>query len=143
MFRYAKYLVPYFFQAPRRNPAKVLAGIALAYGLIGVSGLFFVIALFLWLSGQYSTEAAFAVVGIVMMLAAFILLAFVKRSSRHQSQTDQKQTGDPLAQFLPDVIKSNPTTQALLRQVEEAPITATATAVTVGMLLSREILEDQ
>ena len=49
---------------------------------------------------------------------------------------------DPLSAFLPDIIKENETVKNLVSQESHNPIMATAAAVTLGMLLSREFFED-
>lgn len=142
MIRYAKYVVPYLLKAPRRNPAKQLAGVALAYVLMMVSVLFLLIAGFIWLSKAFGIEIAFAATGLLLMCGAMILLIWLHRPSKAAATMPPKLINDPLAKYVPDTIRENPTTQKLLHQIGESPITATATAVTVGVLLSRELLED-
>jgi len=53
-----------------------------------------------------------------------------------------KLADDPLAKYIPENVRENPTMQKLLYQIGESPVTATATAVTLGMLISREFLEE-
>lgn len=142
MIKYAKYAVPYLIKAPRRNPVKFLAGFALAYLLLGLAALFLFIASFIWLSKEFGTEIAFAATGGAMFLSAIILLVILKRPRAETAPMPAKIAHDPLAKFVPDTLRDNPTVQKLLYQIGESPVTATATAVTVGMLLSRELLED-
>lgn len=142
MIKYAKYAVPYLLKAPRRNPVKHLAGFALAYFLLGLSALFIFTASFLWLSKAFGAEVAFAALGSGLLLIALTLLLVLKRPLDKDTPMPPKLAHDPLAKYVPDTIRENPTMQKLLFQIGESPITATATAVTVGMLLSRELLEE-
>jgi hypothetical protein len=132
-------------KAPHRsNPVKSLAGFAVAYLLIGVAALFFLIASFIWLAKEYGTEIAFAATGAALLICASIMLIFLKRPKAEQAAPlPPKLSNDPLAKYVPDTLRDNSTIQKLLYQVGESPVTATATAVTVGMLLSREFLEER
>ena len=130
-------------KAPRRNPVKNLAGFALAYSLIGISVIFLFTAAFIWLSKAYGTEVAFAATGLALLFAASNLLILLNRPKRELSAPmPPKIAHDPLAKYIPETVRDNPTLQKLLHQIGESPVTATATAVTVGMLLSREFLEE-
>ena len=142
MIRYARYAVPYLLQVRRGNPAKKIAGLAFAYMLMGFSILCLGIAGFIWVSGQYGVDVAFAATGLFSMCAASILFFRLRRKAEIKVEDLQAATNDPLAKFVPDTIRDNPTTQKLLNQIQDNPITSTATAVTIGILLSREFLED-
>ena len=142
MLKYAKYAVPYLMKAPRRNPVKDLAGLALAYILIALSGVFLFTASFIWLSKEYGAEIAFAVTGATLLISAIVLLAILKRPKKDIAPIPPKLAHDPLAKYVPETVRENPTLQKLLYQIGESPVTATATAVTLGMLISREFLEE-
>lgn len=142
MIKYAKYAVPYLIKAPRRNPVKQLAGFALAFLLLGLSALFLFIAIFIWLSKEFGTEIAFASTGGGLLFCAIILLMILKQSKPEAAPIPPNIAHDPLAKYVPDTLRDNPTVQKLLFQIGENPVAATASAVTIGMLLSRELLEE-
>ncbi len=142
MLKYAKYAVPYLLRAPRRNPVKNLAGLFLAYLLCFLATVFIVIAAFIWMSKEFGLEVAFAATGVTFMFSAFCILIGLNTPKPVPAPTPPKIASDPLAKYIPESVKENPTMQKLLYQIGESPVTATATAVTVGMLLSRELIED-
>jgi len=142
MIKYAKYAVPYLMKAPRRNPVKNLAGFALAYILIILSAFFILTASFIWLTKEYGAEVAFAVTGGTLLFSAITLLAILRRPRKAAAPIPPKLADDPLAKYIPENVRENPTMQKLLYQIGESPVTATATAVTLGMLISREFLEE-
>ncbi len=143
MIKYAKYVVPYFMKAPRRNPVRNLAGFALAYLFLAIAFLFFFVAAFIWLTKEFGSEIAFAATGGALVIAGSALLLSLRRTTTVSTPMPTSLSHDPLAQYVPESVRENPTMQKLLHQVGESPVTATATAVTLGMLLSRELFEDQ
>lgn len=142
MIKYLTYIAPLILKAPRRNPVKQLAGLLLSYSLIGIAIIFLFIAGFIHISKLYGTEVAFAATGITMLLAGSILITLLSRPKSKHTPLPPKIANDPLAKYVPESIKENPTVQKLLYQIGESPVTATATAVTIGMLLSKELFEE-
>lgn len=143
MYRYAKYAVPLILKAPRRSPVKALAGLFACYAMLFVGTLFLVTAAFIWTLQTYGTDAAFLAVGLFFTTVSIAFLLWFKRSQiKRQSLLPASINQDPLANYIPESLKENPTVQKLLMQISENPIAATATAATIGMLLSKEFLED-
>lgn len=129
-------------KTPRRNPIKSLVGIAFAYSLMALAALFIVVAAFIWLAKAYGTETALASTGGVLFLTGAIMLFWLRAPKVRPSTMHPKLASDPLAKHIPQNLRENPTMQKLLNEIAENPVMATAMAVTVGMLLSKEILED-
>jgi len=75
-------------------------------------------------------------------IAIAVGAAMTRDRKKRVVKIDTAAANDPMAKYIPDTIKVNPTVQKLLHQVSESPITATATAVTIGVLLSKEIFEE-
>lgn len=142
MIKYASFLVPYLLKAPSKNPVKQLAGLLLAYVLVAVAMIFLFIAGFIWTSKAFGTEMAFASVGAGLLLSGIMLIFWLNRPKKVATPLPPRLAQDPLAQYVPESVRSNPTIQKLLYQIGESPVTATATAVTVGVLLSKELFED-
>lgn len=142
MIKYLSYAAPLILKSSKTNPVKKLTGLFIAYLLIALSFVFCLIAAFIWVSKSYGADAAFATMGATTLLTAFIILAMTRDRKKRVVKIDTAAANDPMAKYIPDTIKANPTVQKLLHQVSESPITATATAVTIGVLLSKEIFEE-
>lgn len=142
MIKYLSYAAPLILKTSKRNPVKKLTGLLVAYLLLALSFTFSLIAVFIWVSKTYGADAAFAVMGLSTFATALILLAILKDKKKAVVRLDTATGNDPMAKYIPDTVKTNPTVQKLMHQVGESPITATATAVTIGMLLSRELFEE-
>lgn len=138
MIKYAKYAIPYLINTRRRKSSRNLVGLTAAWSLMLLSGIFLSIAGFIWFAQTYGISVAFAVAGGIMLFFAGILFLLLNRKSR-AVVIDERVESDPLAKYVPDSLRENPAVQKLLQQIEENPAKATAAAVTVGMLLSREL----
>ncbi|WP_416876977.1 hypothetical protein [Litorimonas sp.] len=122
---------------------KSLFGIIFSYVLMTIGIIFLGCAAFLFLQDQFSTEISFTVLGILTLIVALIL--HLRAKNKLKPKEEDMPVGledDPLSAFLPDIIKENETVKNLVSQVSHNPIMATAAAVTLGMLLSREFFED-
>lgn len=142
MIRYLSYAAPYILKSRARNPVKKIAGLLFAYILIGLAAVFLFIAVFIWMAKLYGTESAFAAVGGTMLLLGLFMIFMLSRPKKTVVDLHENVSNDPLAKFIPDNIKSNASVQTMLQQIGENPVTATATAVTLGMLISKEFLEE-
>jgi len=142
MIKYLSYVAPLILKAPKTNPVKKLTGMLFAYLLLGLSFCFFLIAIYIWMASSFGTDIAFASLGLVTFVTAIILLISMKDKRVVQKPLPTRIKQDPLAKLIPDNIQSNPAIQKLLHQIGESPVTATATAVTIGVLLSKEIFEE-
>lgn len=142
MFRYAKYAVPFILKAPRRSPVKVLAGLAASYALLFIGMLFVIIAAFIWIVKHYGSDAAFLVVGATFIVGAVIILVWSKRRKPVARPLPANVSQDPLANYIPANLRESPTVQKLLIHVSENPVAATVTALTLGMLISNELIEE-
>ncbi len=110
---------------------------------MGIGTVFLTCAAFVFIQSQYSTDIAFAVLGVVFLVVAFTLYFISKRKlEKPDTETPIGLEDDPLSAFLPDVIKENETIKNLVSQISHNPIMATSAAVTLGVLLSREFFED-
>ncbi|WP_371395352.1 phage holin family protein [Fretibacter rubidus] len=143
MLRYAKYAVPYILKAPRRSPVKSLAGLALSYILFLLGAIFLLIAAFIWVATHYGTDTAFLSLGTIFLISAAIFMMIAKDKRYVKPPLPDNVAQDPLAAHIPASVRENPTVQKLLLHVSENPVAATATAVTLGMLISNEFFEEK
>ncbi len=93
----------------------------------------------------YSLEMAFLAIGIILISGA-LLIKFESWRTRPKPKTGSKQLpqnieNDLLAAHIPDNLKEDPVLKKILVEISEKPLAATATALTVGMLLSREYFD--
>jgi len=93
----------------------------------------------------YSLEMAFMAIGIILISGA-IIIKFEQWRNRPKPSSRIKQLpqniqNDPLAAHIPDSLKNDPVLKKVLVEISEKPLAATATALTVGMLLSREYFD--
>lgn len=118
-------------------------GIIFSYLLMAIGTIFLGCSAFLFLQDQFSTEISFLILGAVTFLFAIGLLLWSKNKLKPKAEEEPiGLKDDPLSAFLPDVIKENDTVKNLVSQVSHNPIMATVSAVTLGMILSREFFED-
>ena len=95
------------------------------------------------MSVNFGADVAFlALGGVLILVAVTVKLAAALRRNRIKSAREANIEGDPLSDYIPESLKENPVLQKLLMQVSETPIAATVSAVTIGILISRELFED-
>jgi len=99
-------------------------------------------ATFLFLQDLYSTEIAFTVLGVFLLIIAGVVYLRSRNNLKPDADEPIGLKDDPLSALLPDIIKENDTIKNLVSQVSHNPLMATAAAVTLGIVLSREFFED-
>jgi len=135
-------LAPLIIKARSRRPSKQLAGVALSLACMAFSGAFLLAASFVWMMKKYGAEFGFLVVGLVFFLCA-VILHFASRSQKEEpkvSNVASKQ--DPLSQYFPDELQHDPHILGLTKTINENPMGSTAAAVSLGFILSRQIIGD-
>jgi|GEM_PF-7105672 len=143
MLRKAYYLISLLLKSRKVVSNKSRFGITFSYFLMGIGAIFLTCAAFVFIQSQYSTDIAFAALGMAFLIIAFIVYFTSKRKlAEPDSDTPIGLEDDPLSALLPDVIKENETIKSLVSQISHNPIMATSAAVTLGVLLSREFFED-
>jgi len=93
----------------------------------------------------YSVEVAFLGIGLLFILGALAIKIeqWRKRitAKSEMERLPQNIENDALAAHIPDSLKDDPLLKKILVEISEKPIAATATALTVGMILSREYFD--
>lgn len=143
MLRYASLLAPLLFGASR-SPAsqESLARLILAYMLVFFGIIFGLVALFIWAVESVGLMFGCAVMCILMVSAGALILMVRDRKTVASPGVPSNVEDDPLAKHIPDTLKDDPRIQQVLAKIGDNPVAATAGAVTVGMLLSRELIGD-
>ncbi|MGJ8562312.1 MAG: hypothetical protein ACSHXY_02060 [Alphaproteobacteria bacterium] len=99
-------------------------------------------ALYVWASTEFGVLiACLLMCGTLVSLGAIMMFAG-KRGTVKKTSLPTTLQGDPLAQHIPDSLKDDPRVQQLLEKIAENPLAASASAVALGMLVSRELLGD-
>lgn len=139
---------PYILKAPRRSPEKKLAGMLASIVFFSFAALFILIGAFIFAAREYGSDIAFIALGVV-----FLIMGIIFFTKSHMDKRDRKKAEsvagiavaktDPLAKLFPETIKNNPTVEKLLTQIATNPVTAVAAALSLGLLLAHEFLEDK
>lgn len=146
MLKILTFIVPFILKgATSRTPGKSLAGQSAIYGLIFFGSLSLLFAIFTWLLTTHSIEVAFLGVGIVLLLGALVI-KFEQWRNRPQPTSEANSLppnieNDALAAHIPDSLKDDPLLKKILVEISDKPLAATVTALTLGMLLSREYFD--
>jgi hypothetical protein len=133
------------------NPIRVLTGYMGALFLTIIAGVFFLAALFTWIATTYGLDVAFLTIALILTAGAIGLtimarvsqtVALKKVEDRHARIKGMLAAkDDPLSDHIPDEVLTHPISQKILAQVEERPFAAGATAVGLGMMLSRQLMD--
>ncbi|WP_298916000.1 hypothetical protein [uncultured Algimonas sp.] len=150
MLRYATFIAPLLMRKGTPNPVRVLTGYMGALFLSIFAGIFFLAALFTWIATTYGLDVAFLVIALILSVGAIGLtimarvsqtIALKKAKDRHariKGMLAAKE--DPLSEHIPEEILTHPISQKILAQVEDKPFVAGATALGLGIMLSRQLL---
>lgn len=112
------------------------------YGLILAGVIFALSAIYLMLLEVSNAVVANAIFSLILVGLGGALLTANRWKRAKSDELPAPVHNDPLAQYIPDSIKSDPTVKQLLEKVAENPIFASAGGVTVGMLLANEFYGD-
>ena len=100
--------------------------------------------MFIWLKNIYNSEIAYLGLGLLFVTGAVIvkILQWQSRPNlRKKIETKPLPNNiknDPLVAHIPDSLKDDPLVKKVLVEISENPMAASATALTIGLLLSRE-----
>ncbi|MEM7729274.1 MAG: hypothetical protein AAF311_08365 [Pseudomonadota bacterium] len=151
MLRYATIIAPLLMRKGTPNPVRVLTGYMGALFLTVIAGVFFLAALFTWIATNYGLDVAFLCIALILTAGAIGLtimarvsqtVALKKAEDRHariKGMLAAKE--DPLSEHIPEEVLTHPISQKILAQVEDRPFVAGATAVGLGIMLSRQLLD--
>lgn len=152
MLKYATIIVPMLLKLGNTtNSAKIVRGQIGAVVLMSVAVLFFLAALFTWVTKSYGLDIAFLVIALILTVFA-VSLTIKNRVAKAtilkaRAGRDVKLKGvlaakaDPLSEYISDDVLTHPTIQKVLEQIEDRPFLAALIAVVLGMILSNQILD--
>lgn len=153
MLRYATIIAPLLMRKGTPNPVRVLTGYMGALFLTVIAVIFFLAALFTWIAVNFGLDVAFLAIALILSAGAIALtimarvsqtIALKKSADRHariKGMLAAKE--DPLSEHIPDEILTHPLSQKILAQVEERPWVAGATAMGLGMMIARQLIDDE
>lgn len=143
MLRYASLLAPLILRASSSTSTRMsIANLMLAYAFLFFGGVFGLTALYIWVSMTYGVLIACIAMCVTMLSIGVIILLSKNDVKVPKPGVPSTVEGDPLAKHIPDALKNDPRFQQALEKIGENPVAATAGAVTVGMILSRELTGD-
>lgn len=147
MLRYISLIAPILLRKKTSRSIRAMSGYMGAIFLTGVAIIFFLAALFTWTRNSYGLDVALAVIGLVLLFMALCLSILGRQSFKKSPIVRNGEApllaaqDDPVAAFLPDEAFENPAIQKLLLQINEKPFASSATAVGLGVLLSRQLID--
>jgi len=148
MLKYVLAAAPYVFKAPRKEPARSVAGAVLSVILFAAASVFLLFALFMVVNINLGPEMACLTVGAILLIAGLLVWTLTKPKVVKAAETDAAVSTaianeDPVASILPDTIKDNPGVQRIMSQMAANPVAASLAALSVGLLISHEIFKDK
>lgn len=148
MLRFATLILPMLLRLGTPNPVKAMRGYIGVFLLSVLAAVFFLAALFTWVTRHYGLDAAFLTLALIMTLLAVGLTIKsrndkkkIKAATSIGSKDSSKSTEDPLAAFLPDDLLADPSVQKTLDQIRNKPFLASLIAVVIGMILSTQLID--
>ncbi len=115
----------------------------LALVLFAFGGLTLIAALFVIITTYFGAAVGFFSVSSIFFLSGLLLAMRVKKQTGVTSgRVAAVQTSDPLASLIPAQLIEDPSVARLVKQISENPITTTAAAAGIAMLLTREFMGD-
>ena len=151
MLKYVSIIAPLLMKRNTPNPVRVLTGYMGAFFLAGIASVFFLAALFTWLTKVYGLDVAFLAVALFLTIGAIGLTIMARVSQTVKLKTEEDRHAriaamlaakdDPLSNHIPNEVLHHPLSQKILAQVEDKPWMASAAAVGVGMMLSGQLID--
>lgn len=151
MLKYVTLIAPLLLKHATSSPVKTLSGYMGAVLLLGLAAIFFLAALFTWTASHYGLDVAFLVTALILMIAAIGLIVMARRTKAKTIKDTEERYAqikgmlaakdDPLGQHVPDDILSHPAVQKILAEIEEKPFLASAAAIGLGLVISRQIFD--
>ncbi|MGB6231697.1 MAG: hypothetical protein WBF53_16390 [Litorimonas sp.] len=151
MLRYATIIAPLLMRKGTPNPVRVLTGYMGALFLTIFAAIFFLAALFTWIATTFGLDVAFLTIALILTAGAIglTIMARVSQTVKLKSEKDRQARikamlaakNDPLSEHIPEEVLTHPLSQKVLAQVEDHPWMATTTAVGLGVMLSRQLLD--
>ena len=152
MLRYLSVIAPLLMRDGTPNPVRVMTGYMGALVLTLFAGVFFLAALFTWIATTFGLDVAFLTLALILTAGAIGLTIMARRSKTIdlKLENDRKERiaamlaakDDPLSDHIPQDVLYHPVSQKILAQVEDKPLVAGATALGLGVMLSRQLLND-
>ena len=103
----------------------------------------FICFVFVVILNRVNIEIAFlSLAAIFLFPAALFFLKKIAVNKKKKETIPASKTNDPLAQKLPDFVQQDPRLRILIEHITEHPIQSNAAAITLGMVIATEFLED-
>ncbi len=139
-------LAPYIVKARRSSQGRKWTSQVLARGCLTLAGLFFLTAIFVWMTKTYGAEFGCLAVGLAFLIG-WLVIYFTSHRPRKSDKTGAKPIGpsldeDALADLIPDELQNDPRVVSLVEKIKENPMGSTAAAVSLGFLISTQIIGD-
>ncbi|NNC37753.1 MAG: hypothetical protein HKO02_09875 [Hyphomonadaceae bacterium] len=143
MYRIIALLAPIIMRAGAHRSTKTL-GLLLTGGFLVILGIFLVTsAAFVWIAAKYSVDVAFLCTGILALLIGGAVFYYTRKTKTGTIAIPEGMKDDPLARYIPESVARDPIVKKILAQIEANPLEASAAAVALGTLISRELFDEE
>lgn len=143
MLKYISLLTPLIFGASgTRSNGVSIANLVLAYSMICAGIVFGFIALYIWAASTFGVITASGLMCVALLSAGALILIIKSDVKAKQPKVPALVEDDPLAKHIPDSLKNDPRVIQILEKIAENPVAASAGALSLGVLISRELSGD-
>jgi Na+/phosphate symporter len=146
MFKFVTFFLPLLMRLGTTNPAKTARGQIGVFLLSLFAAIFFLAAIFTWVTRNYGADVGFLTIGIILTLFAIGLAVRTRRAQQSPRKARLKSAknspasaDDPLAAYISDDLLADPTVQKFLDQIKDKPFLATIVAFIIGLILSTQL----
>jgi len=143
LLRIATMVAPLLMRGqPKRSSRTVIElFLAIVFGVIGSMAL--ITAGFIYIKNISSLEVAFlSLGGLLLVPSIFLLIKLSYKPRRLKAAVSNESKTDLLQQNLPESLTENPNVKPVIKFINEHPLSSTAAALTVGILLANEFFGD-
>ena len=133
-------LAPFLLNARTRRPGKRLAGVLMSIVLMIFATAFMISAGSVWVGKTYGAEFGFLAAGSTLFVMSALFYLSSGTGSNKADRNVIEKTSDPLSQYIPEDLKSDPRIQSAIKQIQDHPMGSTAAAVSLGYVLSNRII---
>lgn len=133
-------IAPFILNAQARRPGKRLAGVITSVVLMIFATAFIISAGSVWIAKNYGAEFGFLAAGSTLFLISALFYLISGRQADKANRNEIEKTSDPLSQYIPEDLKSDPRIQSAIKKIQDHPMGSTAAAVTLGYVLSNRII---
>lgn len=136
-------VAPYFINARDTSSQKQRAGSLPALLFYALCGITLITAIFVYVTSVYGFAIGFlAISGIFLSIGLFLSIKAKRQTAIKRNDAASASQTDPIAALVPSSVMQDPAVSKLVGQISANPLAASAIAVALGMIVTREFMKD-